>query len=565
MAEVWSVDENGKVLVTKTQTLEEYTSGKQVKEATPQAAGFVNTAPYGYNRVFPIFFDGEKDLGEMGNIRQYIIDHSALRLRSKQLFIDSDVCQAIFNRSAMWGIGNGLKLQASPKVEVTGATFDAEKFNDEIEALFGIWANDTQCDYSEQRTLGEITTEAWINKDISGDVLLVMRLIDGVPKVQVIDGSRVQTPMLWGSVTGLEIINPTTKNRVRHGVEIDDRGRHVAYFVFDGSDTNTIESYQRIEARMTQFPYSEMARMVYGMKYTIDSARGIPLITAVMETAAKMGRYREAVVGTAEEQRKIVYQVTHGKLSDGLPPTLQQITEAAGFGNPGLPTDSNGEALANKIAATTNKMTFNMSPDSKIEPINGGDGELLFRDFYEINWDLVCAVAGYPPEVIMSKYNSNYSSSRAAIKDFEHTLIVKRGQFSPQANQMIYNFCLDVWVLQGRVVLPGYIEALNARDSMRLAAYRRARWVGDNVPHIDPYKEVQAVRAMLGKDSENFPLTTMEQAIEMLSKGDFNSIIEQYANEIKKGESLDIERVEEKETEMVAPNGNPRKKEGEDE
>lgn len=529
-------------------------------QPTPQAAGFVeNGAGWGYNRVYPIIFDGEKDFGEMGNIRQYIIDHTGLRLRSQQLYIDSDVCQALFNRSAMWGIGSGLKLQASPQKKALGIDFDIESFNENIEALFNVWGSTPSCDWSESRVLGEIATEGWVNKDIGGDVLLIMRLENGIPKVEIIDGMRIRTPALWGSESG-EVINPDNNNRIRHGVEIDDRNRTVAYYVFTGIDNGSLSSYRRVEARMSEFPYSETAKMVYGLKYRIDSSRGIPLITAVMETAAKMGRYREAVIGTAEELSKITYQVTHESFSDGSNPVQAQLSVAAGFANPGLPTDTFGEQLANQVAVTTNKQTFNNPPGAKIEPVEKGNGELYFRDFYEINFDLVCAVAGYPPEVIMSKYNSNYSASRAAIKDFEHTLEVKRKKFASQFYQVIYNFCLDVWVLQGKVELPGYREALLNRDEMKLAAYRNVRFVGDAVPHIDPYKEIQAIRAMLPKDMENLPLITAEGAVEMLGNGDYKDVLEQFAKEWQAAESKGIEKAEKTSNQNPnQPNGNPAK------
>lgn len=517
----------------------------------------------GYNNVLSLNFDGEKDLGEMGVIKNYRIDHAALRLRGHQLFLESDVCQALFNRSAIWGIGSGLKLQASPQTEVLESekiNIDAEEFNESIEARFGVYASTSMCDYSGLISLHEIANEAWVNSDVGGDVLIIMRLINGMPKVQLVDGCHIQTPMLWGTtIGGNDIINPDTKNRVRHGVEIDGKGRHVAYFVYNGNSGELLSSYERIACRMDKYPYSETARLIYGLKYRIDNVRGIPLITAVMETASKMARYREATIGTAEELAKITLQVVHDKNSTGEPIQIAQMTQASGFAPQGLPTDSVGNALANKVIATTNKQTFNNPIGAKIEPINKGDGELNFKDFYSVNFDLVCAVAGYPPEVIMSKYNSNYSASRAAIKDFEHTLKVKRAKFAKQFYQVVYNFCLDVWALSGAIDAPGYLSALASQNEMALAAYRNARWAGDAVPHIDPYKEVQAIRAMLPEDAANVSLITLEQAVEELDNGDYNDVSEQFAKEWETAEKNGVKKVEPKQTQLNSPNGNPRK------
>lgn len=547
--------------------------------AQPEAAGFVSPGGYGgYNQVIPINYDGEKDLGEMGPIRKYLIDHAALRLRSWQLYLESDVCQALFNRSTMWGIGTGLTLEAEPVVNLLRdekINFpEGQKFNDSIEARFRTWASSDACDHSGVSDLNEIATEAWINTKVGGDVLVVMRLVDGAPKVQLIDGAHLRTPLVFGTSTGMDVVNPDNNNTIRHGVERDKKGRHVAYWVFKGNPIfgdSGVGDFERIEARMNKYPYSQTARLVYGRKYRLDNVRGIPLITAIMETAAKMSRYREAILAGNEEKAKIVMSIEHDAISTGENPIVNQVTAASGFGpQTDLPTDSMGNNLADRIAATTNKMTYNMPRGAKLN-MHGKDQDTGFSDFYFSNFDIVCAVAGYPPEVILSKYNSNYSSSRAAIKDFEHTLNVERARFANQFYKIIYSFCLDAWVLGGVIDAPGYMECLLSRNEIALTAYRNAQWIGDIVPHIDPYKEIQAIRAMLGKDTENFPLATMEDAVQMLGKGgDYNAILEQYMKERNSGEEKGIELVEanpeptESGNGEVKPqnNGNPAKQKG---
>jgi len=533
----------------------------------PQANNAFNIAPgyAGYNQVFQMNFNGEKDLGGIGPIRKYVIDHVALRMRGWQLYLESDVCQALFTRSAMWGIGAGLKLQASPESDVLtmyGQAIIPEEFNDTVESLFYVYSNNTFCDYSGQRTLGEIANEAWVNSDVAGDVLVVMRLVDGMPKVQLIDGTHLKTPQMWGTSNQMDIFNPATKNRVRHGVEMDAKGNHVAYWVFKGLTGDVIGDYERIPARLDKYPYTETAKLIYGLKYRIDGVRGIPLITAVMETAAKMARYKEAMVAGAESRAKVAFSIEHEAFSTGENPLVAQMAGAAGFGpQTDLPTDSYGENLANKVTATSENQAYNMPNGAKLV-MHESKQENGFTDFYTTNFDIVCAVAGYPPEVIMSKYNSNYSASRAAIKDFEHTLKVKRTKFAKQFYQLVYNFCLDTWALSGQIKVDGYLTALAQNNQMLLSAYRCARWAGDAVPHIDPFKEVKAIREMLPENSKNMPLITLEQAVEMLDNGDWNDVVEQFAKERDKGEELDIE--ESGDTEPVQMNGNPRKEEEDD-
>lgn len=534
-----------------------------IEQPTPTASTTVNLmGGYGNQaRVYPWMFDGEKDLGGMGPIKKYTLDYFSLRLRSYQLFLESDVCQALFNRSAMWGVGSGLKLQASPEMEVLemyGVEIDKEDWNEYVESLFKVYSSSKICDYSGNRPLSEIATEAWTNSEIGGDILLVMRVVNNMPKVQIIDASHVRTPQLWGMNNVGDTVNPTTKNRVRNGVEIDDTGHHVAYWVCKTGMYDGLENYERIPCYMDKYPYSQVASLIYGMKYRLDNVRGMPLISAVMETASKMGRYREATLAGAESRAKIAYTIEHEKESTGENPLIPQMSAASGFGpQTDLPMDSLGENLANRISTTTENMAYNMPIGAKLA-MHESKQETLFSDFYTVNWDITCAVAGYPPEVIMSKYNSNYSSSRAAIKDFEHTLKVKRQRFASQFYQIIYNFCLDFWVLSGTIKNEDYLMALARRNEMVLTAFRSARWAGDAVPHIDPYKEVQAIRAMLPEDAANQPLCTLEQAVEALDNGDYQDVLEQYAQERDRAKEKGVEPVAPKVPMQTQPNGNPK-------
>jgi len=169
---------------------------------------------------------------------------------------------------------------------------------------------------------------------------------------------------------------------------------------------------------------------------------------------------------------------------------------------------------------------------------------LHFKDFYKVNIELICAALGIPPEVAMSKYDSNFSASRAALKDWEHTIMVSRADFSSQFYKNIYTFWFHINVLDGTVNAPGYILAyINARMKL-VRAYLSCRFTGPGVPHIDPLKEVNAERLKLGDTAKGIPLTSVEQAVEQLGSGDSDSNIRQYAEELQMWNDLKPEQAE---------------------
>src|SRR5690606_33684104 len=81
--------------------------------------------------------------------------------------------------------------------------------------------------------------------------------------------------------------------------------------------------------------------------------------------------------------------------------------------------------LEGQIAVTSQKSVYNMPNGAQLKQLVS-DNELSFKEFFSTNVEIVCACIGIPPEIALSKYDSNFSASRAAIKDWEHTLSVAR-------------------------------------------------------------------------------------------------------------------------------------------
>ena len=509
----------------------------------PQREAFRGSVAGSYGMTF----NGEKNVGDLGPIRQYSLDHNSLRLRSWQLFLESEICQIVFQRHVRWVIGDGLKLQAEPQADVLESekiTADTSDFSKAVEARFRVYSSSRMVDYSNMEGLAAIATKAMKDAIIGGDVLVVLRLVKGTVKVQLIDGAHVGNPNGVSFLGNGETL-ADNGNRIRHGIEIDATGQHIAYHVRKGG-TNL--EYERIPARGAKSG-ALMAFMVYGLKYRLDNIRGIPLISAVMETAKKMDRYKEATLASAEERAKIPYTVEHDLLSTGENPFNSPTLKAlqATMGNAG--TDAGAEAfaeaalVAQTIAATSNKNVYNMPGGSKLKALES-DAENNFAEFFTTNIDLVCATVGIPPNVAMMKYNDSFSASRAGLKDWEHSMQVTRKDFAFQFYQNVYNFWLSVEILSNKIVAPGYLESVAKGNAMALEAYQYARWAGTPVPHIDPVKEVTAQRLMLGEDSANIPLTTFEAAAENLNNGDFQSNLTQYADEKKASGKLGIKDVD---------------------
>jgi hypothetical protein len=513
---------------------------------------------YKNDPVYGVQFDGEIDNGEMGPLLKYAPDHDRLRIRAWQMDIEDNVSHTAIKQKVRWTLGaNGLKLNCAPNMEVLGMygiKFDPEDFNKRIESLWEVCSASKMMDYKNSMSLHKLAKKTMKNAEM-GDCLVVQRVVNGMPKVQIIDGAHVQTPIglstmqapsakMVDNYIGLDYVNLENGNRVRWGVEIDDTGEHVAYWVRTAVTLN----YTRIPAR-TGMHKMLTAFMVYGSDYRLDDTRGIPSITPIMQGAKQRSDYSKAMVGSAVEAAKMVFQVVHGKHSDGTNPLGDAVALAETLGGSvdrlGIPQDLDGRNLASTVAATTGKQTFNNTPDSEIKILTS-DKELYYKEFNDSISDQQYSTIGIPPEVATQKYGGSYSGSRAAIKSHEISLQIDRRDFAESFYQNIYEFWLYCMVLGGKISINGYLEAIIKDNEIVLSAYNIARWTGVNVPHIDPKKEADAIRTLMGGGSEHFAIINGQEAREMAvnSGGDFTATQQQYAKELDLCESLGIEEVE---------------------
>jgi capsid protein len=478
-----------------------------------------------WGRAYAISFDGEKSYGEIGPVVSYTLDHAGLRYRSWDAYLTSEIARTVLDRFSMWVIDKGLKLQLQPATAVLlgeNIQINTEQFNTVVESRFSVWAGSKMASFNGMHSLNELAKRAFKSANIGGDVLVILRYKSGKLMVQLIDGSHMGTPV--------GLANVATGNRVVNGVEIDGDGKHIAYHIKDRT-----AGIVRIEA-WSKSTGLRMAFMVYGSEYRMDDVRGVPIISTSLETLAKIERYKEAAVGSAEERQKIAFAIEHNQFSSGENPMANQLAnlfDADGSDNgSAIPIDEQGQALAKTVSATTNKQAFNLPIGSKLMQLESKN-EMFFKEFYETNANIICSALGIPPNVAFSIYNDSFSASRAATKDWEHTMEVKRSEFQSQFYVPILAMWLHTQILDFKIQAPGYINAFMSKNWMVIESYQRARFTGPMFPHVDPLKEAKAERVKLGTMADHIPLTNIERSTEILNGGDSESNIEQFGKEIE--------------------------------
>lgn len=510
-----------------------FSSKKEVAE--PQSMVYQGPeVAYGHKyQVYDTTWDGEKTLGELGAIKRTVPNYQHLRLRMYHAFATIDTIKIIASKFFYWTIGSGLKLQVEPNrtvLESEGIVNSPEfwaKFQKLTEARFMIYANSKNSDYAKENNLHTLALNTYQGEFLGGDMLCVIRFEDYGPTMQVISGEHVCNPPLDTSKTWFEDAK-SNGNKIKHGIELDKKNSHVAYYVRKDSKDIT-DDYERIPAYGKKSG-ERLAWMVSGQKISLDHVRSVPQMSQSLEKINKLDRYTEAAVTKAEQGAKVVYSIEHQEYSTGENPLNQVVANKRGSAVMSIDYDKEralADGLANRITETTSGQAFNMPNGAQMKSFESSI-ESKFSEFKTNLFDEISAGSDVPPEVSMQKYSSNYSASRAAINSFGYIIIINRVKFANDFYLPFYKLWLKHQILTNKISAPGYIE--NQDNFMVTESYSQCRFTGKNMPHIDPLKEIKAVREMLGL-SDTTPLISREQAVEMLNAGQWDENFLKYLEE----------------------------------
>jgi lambda family phage portal protein len=441
-------------------------------------------APFRYS-----FDDGEKFAGGYGFTQLLLTDYWTLRARSSELFETNLYARGIVRRLVTNEINVGLHLEATPEEAILGKPEDSlAEWSESTENRFQLWCDrPLLCDQAERQTFGALQATARMEALIDGDVLVVLRQDPrtGLPRVQLVKGSQVQTPI--GA-------SPSPGNTIKHGVEIDSSGRQVAYYV-----TQTDGTAKRLPA------YGEksgrrLAWLVYGGEKRIDDVRGKPLLSLVLQSLKEIDRYRDAKLRAAVVTGFLALFV---KKNEDKPGTRPMMGGAVRRGSLAAESPSSG-------AMPDQQRRFHTAehvPGLVIDELQHGEEPTAFQSntvtegFGVFEEAIVQAIAWHfeiPPEILTLSFNSNYSASQAAINEFKMKLNKVRTEFGNDFAQPIYVEWLLAEVTAKRVVAAGLLDAWRDPSQYDIfSAWISADWSGQIKPAVDLSKLVAGYDAMI--------------------------------------------------------------------
>lgn len=439
-----------------------------------------------------------------------------LRQRSRSLFMNSPIATGAIKTERTNVIGQGLVVRPKIDYEYLGISKEEAKGIEKIiKKEFGMWANSRFADATHQNNFYEIQQIAFLNTLISGEVFAFpfYKSESTSPyqlRIRLVEADRISTP---GSVSG-DCVDLDKKaengNRIWNGVEIDDEGAAVAYYVCNSypldferkKEWNRIEVIGKNTGNLNVLHVFEAERP--------EQYRGVPFLAPVIETLKQLTRYSEAEITAAVIAGMFTIFVKN-----------ENGEENIDFAGVMEEEDTEEEKEEYKMGPG---MINYLSGNESIEVADPKRPNSNYDGFVQSFCKYIGTALEIPVDVLLKSFNASYSASRASLMEAWKSFRMRRAWFVSDFCQPVYELFLSEAVSKGYIDMPGFFLDSRIRD-----AYCQATWNGPAPGQLDPTKEAQAAQMRVQNG-----FSTAEQEATEINGSDFEQNVEQRKEELEK-------------------------------
>ena len=435
--------------------------------------------------------------------RSRTLNHQRMLMNGRDAFHDSVQARAMVYRKADNVAGVGLRVEPMPVASVLGITDEfADTWGRDVAHRYDLYMRDKKQNRSETMTGYQSQHFYIVGKERDNDIFTRFYY----------SGDRgLQNPLQFEFIDPTQIRGATITNtgapyrKFKDGIERDERGREKSYNILvpdaDGRMKNvTIQATG---------PKSKRKFMLHG--FTPEYAgqgRGYSPLGFAIQKFESITDFESAHIKKAINLSSTILKVENPDLDPGDP-----TQGVAGGDNAGpsqtvseYGTDPTPSTEAVNVDPRVLRMqgaeikepgsTILIAPQrgDKIGEIGGTAPSDSYDAFLDAFVAHLSAANGMPIEVLLMRFNQNYSASRATLILFWRKVIIDREEMAADYLFPHYEMWLSEEIAAGRIQAPGW------SDPVLKAAWLNASWVGMPLPDIDPSKTAKAaaLRTALG-------------------------------------------------------------------
>lgn len=436
-----------------------------------------------------------------------------LRQRSRLLYMTAPIATSAIKTNRTNVVGSGLKLKSRIDHKFLGLSEEqAAKWEKHVENEFSLWADSKFCDATRVNNFYEMQQLALISWLMNGDGIGLVKRQNSTSWfpyslcIHLIEADRISTPNDYSK--NLHSVNPTGRNKIYSGVEVNQNGSIIAYHIANNYLDKFIPTkWVRVKAFGTNTGNPNILHLMESER--CEQYRGVPYLAPVIEALKQITRYTEA-------------ELTAAVVTAFFTAFIKQTgsTNENAFGEQIVEEDRIDDVDPNSYEmgpGTINVLGVNedvVIADPK-RPASGFDG------FVTAIIKQIGAALEVPYELLTKSFLASYSASRAALLEAWKAFKMRRTWFANDFCQPIYDMWLAEAIAIGRVKAPGFFN-----DPLIRKAWTRAEWIGPAPGQIDPVKEVKAASLRV----EN-GFSTREKETTELTGGNWDDNITQISRE----------------------------------
>ncbi len=463
------------------------------------------TASYGYpgyggsgsGRYWGAGADGSKWPGGLSSSGTApILNHFILRLNARSAYHTSLQARAVVERHTDSVIDVGMKLNATPNADILGITDEAaEEWAADVDSRFDSWARNRKALIAENMNFYQAQRLAGISQQRDGEYFVRFTYSarkDLLNPLQLgfIDPSQIR---------GLGYTSTYGINQLfQDGIERDTNGRETAYYVYIKQPDFSYKpmTIPAVGAR------SQRRMMIHGYQPEYPGqGRGYPRLSHALQELENITDYASSELKKAISQSTLAMFVKPSKDNVASDP-FEAIAKPAPVGPSGLSPQAQALAAANNIdladavkyipipeatvAVPGSVGVFNLTEGEEIKPFANTAPVDGFEKFMNAVMSHLAASLSIPLEVVLMKFNQNYSASRAALMIFWRVVNIWRDEMASDFLNPVYENWLAGEIAAGRIFAPGW------SDPRMREAWLKNTWIGAPMPNIDPMRTAKA-------------------------------------------------------------------------
>lgn len=455
------------------------------------------------------------------------INHGYARRNARSAYLDSVQAHAIVQRQADTVVDVGLKLKSSPVASMLGITEErAAEWARDIERRFHLWASDKAANRQEVMNFYQFQRLASISQTRDGEYFT---------RLYYNNRRDLQNPLQFksidpGAITGDGITHTDGSiGMYSDGIERDNTGREVAYHMqsFESGEFKTV----RIPARGAR---SGRRLMLHGFSPEWpDQLRGYPRYFHALQEFENVTDFSLAHIKKAINQSNVAYYVKPSP-DDAASSPFQGITNSSPAGvTPTLSEDLGPAATATETSIQyipIEEATLGAPGSMGVFNLEGGEDLKAFQDsapvqefgrFVDAFTSHLAASMSMPLEVLLMKFEQNYSASRAALIMFWRIAQMWRAEMASDLLNPVFEAWLSGELSANRIAAPGWSDPRLRR------AWLNCSWAGVPMPNIDPMKTAKADQLYVEMGAQ-----TLADVAQNLNGSDIESNKSQIAREL---------------------------------